>query len=179
MKTDIQLDRSQAEHSPDTLKELIRVLQIADKHSFGLSSLSSPIDLLIDVIVDLILIMRQHLIDGAAFRKNNPGIKFLDRFQDVLGNPKQISFRKKERLLWDPEAKEWILALASTLVQVKTGIRFKDAFMASFEYLISDDFANLQKTKEIGKNLRNKNMKFQRAGRHWYRRQQIRKQKNQ
>lgn len=162
---DILLDSS-------NLRELIRILQIADKHGFGLSQLSSPIDILLNAIIDMILLLKTQLSVGSKFRKNNPGMIFSDKISDALGNPKQILFRKKERLLWDPQASDILLSLASALVLVKNGKSLRKAFMAFSQEILINDIAALEKTQEDSKNLTNRNINSQRASRHWYRRQQ-------
>lgn len=101
----------------ETLKELIRTLQEARK--YGFSSPSSAIELYFEAAIDLNLRISLLLKEGVLGVKNNKHIKFLDYAQDVLGNPKQVSWRKPSRFYWDPIAEKMLHSYSSFLIHLK------------------------------------------------------------
>lgn len=101
----------------DRLKTLIESLQLA--HKMGFSSPSSAIVEYLEASIDLLLRISLLLRRGVPGRRNNKEIIFLDDFQDELGNPKQISFRKKSDFYWEPEATKVLSLLTSFLVHLK------------------------------------------------------------
>lgn len=113
----------------DRLKELISTLQLASKAGF--SSLSSPIEVLLEVAIDLSLLLSNQYSVGKKERISNKEIRFLDDKSDALGNPLQISFRKKRREYWDPQTAKFLKQLASFFVQLKVFSNFREAYMAS------------------------------------------------
>lgn len=101
----------------ERLKELIRLLEIGLK--YGYASNSSPIDILLDLFIEVNLRLAIALNEGRSESWTTPGLRFLDTRQDELGNPKQIRFHKQKRVYWDPLAKEFFQSLASAAVQMK------------------------------------------------------------
>lgn len=86
-------------------------------------------DILLEAFVDLSLTLSSFFEEGFRGSKLNPEIKFLE-VSDELGNPKQVTFRKKERLFWDPQASDFFRSLASVAIGLKKGQSLKAAFMA-------------------------------------------------
>jgi len=101
----------------DRLDELIKALQSAQQ--MGFSSLSSPVDALLETGIDLFLILSSLFTEGAQERIKNPEIKFSRTQVDSLNNPKQIRLRKTQKEFWDPQLSKMFRKLASFLVLVK------------------------------------------------------------
>jgi hypothetical protein len=112
----------------DRLKGLIQTLQFASKTGF--SSLSSPIEFLLEAAIDLSLLLSSQFQEGKLDRISNKEVRFLDNQQDSLGNPKQISFRKKRKMYWDPEASKFLRKLSLFFVHLKNHNPFSRAYMA-------------------------------------------------
>jgi hypothetical protein len=102
----------------DRLKRLIETLQLA--HSMGFSSNSSAVEILLEVAIDTTLQISSLLKEGSLGRRNNKEIRFLDdEVQDELGNSRQISFAKKRKFYWEPEAEDLLRQFTSFLVLLK------------------------------------------------------------
>lgn len=113
----------------DQLDKVIRILTLAKQ--FGFESKSSPISLLFDSGADILLLLANKLEVGTKARRNNPGIKFLENAQDVLGNPKQVKFLKREPAYFDPESAKYLRQIAVLLVELKNRRSLLDAKKAS------------------------------------------------
>lgn len=113
----------------DKVRELIKFLETCLQTGFELST-SSPIDILLDALIDLSLLLKISYKEGGKERKKTPGLKFSERFQDPLGNPRQTKIHFESQIAWDPQAAEFFAALGSLGVRLKNGDSFKGAFMA-------------------------------------------------
>jgi hypothetical protein len=100
----------------ERLKELIQALEKA--YMVGFASQSSPVDLLIDVMIDTSLLLKGFLLEKKDVSKN-PGIKFLETQQDVLGNPKQVQIPELIMDWYNPNASKFFASLAVELVKMK------------------------------------------------------------
>lgn len=118
----------------EKLRLLSQMLRDAEKYGFEFSfeSLgSSPVDVLLEVTTDALLLLRAFYGEGSQGRRASPGIAFLDR-SDELGNPKSIKINIDRERFWDPEAPKFLMELASGFVKLKRGLPVRSAFMALF-----------------------------------------------
>lgn len=127
--------------------------------SFG----SLPIDVLLDAAVDIFLLIGKFLTEGRSSSKKNQGIRFSDKHQDVLGNPKQMKINYPSTYYWDPKAEEVFLQLARALIKVKNHKNIRKTFMVFSENC--DLSSTSRKTRSKNKNL---------SQYHWWRRQRRR-----
>lgn len=95
----------------------------------------SPVEVLLDALIDILLITWRYYQFGSQGLRKNQGLGFSERYQDVLGNPKQFRINFPRTYFWDPNAQEIFLKLASTFVKVKNKESIRDAFMAFSEDL--------------------------------------------
>ncbi len=79
----------------------------------------SPVDIVLDCAIDIMLLLRRMFELGAASQLPNIGIGFSDWEQDVLGNPKQFRITSPSKYYWDPNADEFFTQLAQTFVEIK------------------------------------------------------------
>jgi len=103
----------------DQLERWIQVLTEAKE--IGFSSLSSPIEPLLEVMIDLCLQLKQLLQEGRTTweTRSNKTLKF-SKFQvDSLSNPKVITSEKQRHVAWDPSISFFFKELAETLVRLK------------------------------------------------------------
>lgn len=98
----------------ESLKNVILILQEAEK--YGFSSISSPIEVLLETLVDLLLGLASNLEAGQLERKTNKFLKFDDFSQNELGNPRQIRWNKTRVWLEDPVFAETLREIASLLI---------------------------------------------------------------
>lgn len=155
----------------DRLQDLIEYLQLASKTGF--SSLSSPIEFLLETATDLCLIISSQLKEGMMTRQNNPEIKFSEFQSDDLGNPKQISIRKTSKFIWDPETASFVKKLASFFVLIKKGKILHDSLIESgVSSSLSLRKEQEQKEKKHKKSSSQKNSAY-------YRRQRNKRRENQ
>lgn len=98
------------------------------------SNLFSPIEALLDSVIDILLIMRK-LSAGVQGQRLNQGIGFSDTVQDSLGNPKQFRIAQPSKFYWDPEAEEFFFRLAEALVRVKNQKKIKESFHDFLDFL--------------------------------------------
>lgn len=101
----------------DKLRGLISTLQLAQK--LGYSSTSSPVEYLFDASIDILILLSMELKEGKMPIRKTPELKFSERYQDVLGNPKQIRIERKDPLWFDPEVAKYLRKLASLMVVLK------------------------------------------------------------
>lgn len=89
--------------------------------TFGFSISASPVEPLIEVMVDLSLQLRNLLKEGKSpwQQKLNPELKFLEQ-ADELGNFKSLKLLKPTQPAFEPEVSEWFSRLAQDLIAVKT-----------------------------------------------------------
>jgi hypothetical protein len=116
----------------DKIRDLIKILESGLRVGLEFSA-SSPIDILLEAAIDLSLLLKDTYKEGGKFLKKTPGLKFSERFQDPLGNPKQLRVSFETQVGWDIQASEFFEALASLCVRLKNGDSFKGAFMALME----------------------------------------------
>lgn len=118
----------------DSLKSLIEALKIARLHGF--SSISSPIESLLEAATDICLLLRSSFLEGQRAIKTNPRLKELD-VSDALGNPKMVKIFKRRSTWWSPELSEIFKKLATFFVMVKNNDPSILDFMSNFERKVS------------------------------------------
>jgi hypothetical protein len=151
---------SQVEHLQKMLSEAIDYgYQISFSEKFALSF--SPMDILLDCTIDIILLMRKMFDFGASAQRNTAGIGFSDRYQDVLGNPKQFKITTPSKYYWDPKAADIFMQLAQTFIEIKRQKPVKKSFM---DFLDRIDVRPRPQP-------RGRDSKKKRAVYHWWRRQ--------
>ena len=156
----------------DKVTEFVALLKEAVKYGFEISFDEnsyfdfSPVDILLDSMIDILLIMRKLFDLGSTGPRKNQGIGFSDRFQDVLGNPKQFRINFARDYFWDPEAYEFLMQLASVFISVKRHKTFRKAFMAFVEVMSLTSGSTEPKKKRRSK-----------ANYHYQRRQSSRKRR--
>lgn len=84
----------------ESLERLISILRSAQKAGFN--SLSSPIEVLWDTLIDFVLVLSTKMEEGSLSLRQNPALKELP-VRDELGNPKMIKITPQRRFIWDPE----------------------------------------------------------------------------
>jgi hypothetical protein len=123
----------------------------------------SPIDILLDSVIDIFLILRKMFSEGSTSSKPNIGIGFSDVSQDVLGNPKQFRITYPGKYYWDPLAEELFFQLAETFVKIKNQESLKQSFHDFVEFLGFNPHRKVRTSKQK-----------RRANFFWWRRQQRR-----
>ena len=113
----------------DRLDFLIRSLTQAKK--FGFSSLSSPVEILLEAGTDLLLVLSNNFERGRKSLPLNAEIGFSQDFQDALGNPKQFRIQRKNPVWLDPQIAQYLRKMASFLVAVKNRQSLPKALKAS------------------------------------------------
>lgn len=110
------------------IDSLIEVLLQAKTIGFSISS--SPIEPLLEVMVDLSLKLQEAFQEGRAWEaRTNKLLKFSTTDVDSLGNPKVITSEKPRTIAWDPSSSLFFKELAQTLVRLKTTKRLpKDLY---------------------------------------------------
>jgi len=103
----------------DQLDRWIQVLTEAKQ--VGFSSLSSPVEPLLEVMIDLCLQLKQLLQEGTVAweTRSNKSLKFSEFQVDALSNPKVIRSEKQRHVAWDPSISFFFKELAETLVRLK------------------------------------------------------------
>lgn len=124
----------------------------------------SPVDVVLDSAIDILLILRRMFEEGATAARKNAGLGFSEIYSDPLGNPKQFKISFPSKYYWDPSAKEIFYGLAQTFVRIKNQESIKESFHDFFE----EYFVHPSSTK------RSKVPMKVRAQYHWWRRQQRR-----
>lgn len=171
-----------------SLKNLLDLYMEAYNQGFELfesSSLeSSPVDILFETVIDLLLLIKKQFALGSRGSINNPSLIFSRRYSDALGNPKQIRITKESKMFWDPHAKETLLAMVSFFVRCKRGDSFEDSFMESFKdlkFAKPPAFVRLALDRERDKlyirDTSERKKVVSRASYHWRRREQRRSKK--
>lgn len=103
----------------DRLEFLIKTLQRGLK--YGFKTPSSPILPLLEVLIDLCLHLKYQFDEVQVTWEGhkNPGLRFLEDEQDVLGNPKQIKVHYPSKLAWiNPELGDYFADLASEVAYI-------------------------------------------------------------
>jgi hypothetical protein len=157
------------------LRNLIATLQTALK--YGFESSSSPIEILFEVVVDLILQISESLTLGVQSLKANEGIKFLENApQDALGNTRSIRIREVRKFLWDPAAAQEVKQTALDLVALKNRLLGKGSKRASIPVVRSISVKKLSSLAST-KIHKNKAQEFVQKNKQiaYYRRQRKRK----
>jgi len=109
----------------ERLQDLQRLLKEAIQYGYEVSYKEdslfgfSPIQILLDSLIDILIITGKMFDLGAQGPMKNPGLMFSEREQDVLGNPKQIRINFPRDYYWDPKAQEIFLQLAAAFVEIK------------------------------------------------------------
>jgi len=103
----------------DLLGQTILILEEA--RTQGFSSLSSPVEPLLEVMVDLCLQLKQLLQEGTITweRRSNKTLKFSNFQVDALSNPKVITSEKRRSIAWNPSISFFFEELAKTLIRLK------------------------------------------------------------
>jgi len=88
----------------------------------GFSTLSSPVEPLLEVMVDLSLQLKNLLQEGTVTweTRSNKSLKFSEFEVDALSNPKVIRSEKQRNTAWDPSISFYFKELAETLIRLKT-----------------------------------------------------------
>jgi len=148
----------------------------------------SPVDILLDCAVDLVLLLRRTFQIGAFARQKNPEVRFTEdldltdrnapwldsvEFHERHINPamalhtmKSIKFRQPSNYYWDPTADEYFTALAQTFIEIKNSKPVKTSFHEMFEQM------GFKKTSRIS-NIRGYHNKAK-ARYQWWRRRERR-----
>jgi hypothetical protein len=130
--------------------------------SFG----SLPIDICLEMAVDLMLLLRSLIANGSQTRARNKGLMFSEEYQDTLGNPKQIVLNYPSKFIWDPRAEDYFFRLAKTFISIKDGKDLQSSFMELGDFLGLSSKKNVS-SKSMPKGKRNDSKKTQ----YWWRRQ--------
>lgn len=139
--------------------------------SRGYSVQSSPVDLLLESILDLALILKREFFEGSFARKLNPSLRFSKRYQDPLGNPKQIKFQKSSKFYQDDQAADFFEGLALVIKLIKEQKPVKAAFMAGFRDLFLSLDIKIKRLEQIS----NEEEKLRRQKSKFFYRRQIRR----
>lgn len=130
------------------LEGLIDALKTA--RSAGFFSESSPVDVLLEIIIDSILSLKNALKEGAKERTFNPELRFLENFRDELGNTKSIRIKKTPRVRYDPESERFLNQIISFFVLLKTDKRsVAQVFMTCFAPFFKSSFSEPPKDEHI------------------------------
>lgn len=102
----------------DQIKFQIEIL--TEALNMGFASPSSPVEPLFEVVIDLLLKLRNQLQEGLSFwhGRKNPAIKFLD-VADELANPKSIKIWDRREPAWDPRICQFIEQIVLDLTKIK------------------------------------------------------------
>jgi hypothetical protein len=79
----------------------------------------SPVDIMLDCAVDILLILREMFEQGSRAAAKNAGLGFSQVYSDPLGNPKQFKISFPSNYYWDPHAKDYFYGLAQTFIEIK------------------------------------------------------------
>ena len=141
------LDRDQIKFQIEILTEALNM---------GYSSPSSPVEPLIEVVIDLLLKLGNVLQEGRAFWKGrkNPSIKFLD-FADELANPKSIKIWDRRESAWNPELAKYFKQVALDLTKIKRFHELPEHLYCSDQSVKRKDKVN-QKTYHFYRRTRNR-----------------------
>lgn len=149
MKETSNIEQSFLEEAITRINSLVMILQ-SGLHA-GMSITVSPIEPLVDAMIDISLIIGTLISKGAPWKDSaNKDIKFIDSFDkrvfeqsgirvgttDALGNPQQVKFRKPKGWLQSIEAGRWFRQLSRILVSIKQGLPSRD-FMSHIEKLLT------------------------------------------
>jgi hypothetical protein len=157
----------------ETLKSLIETLQMAQK--YGFSSTSSPIEPLLEAGTDLMLLLGKLFAQGRAPLRKNPELRFLEKYSDPLGNPKQITLYKRGPAYWDPESAKFLRKIATFLVALKRRQSFSEALKSSELTVVVGSKTSEKKSQKPTLNLKEKRLEFRKKQQAYYRRQSKRK----
>lgn len=115
----------------DELSQLIETLKSAQAMGFSLGS--SPVEPLIEVMVDLALQIRKSLKEGSVFweKRSNKILKFSKTEVDALNNPKVIRSEVQRHLAWDPQISNFFGEIAQNLILVKRTHQLPDHLYCS------------------------------------------------
>lgn len=104
----------------DLLDSWIEILQRAK--TVGFSTLSSPVEPLLEVMVDLSLQLKNLLQEGRVTweARSNKSLKFSQFQVDALANPKVIRSEKQRHSAWDPSISTFFEETAKILIALKT-----------------------------------------------------------
>lgn len=152
----------------NSLESLIEALSKAKK--YGFESLSSPVEVLLEAEIDLLLLLSKFLKEGKESLHENPELRFSRDFVDSLGNPKQIRIHNVKPIWFDPETADFLKQLASFFVAIKSRLSFGEAVTASALKVVRPISAQkeLKRPQRINKKaLHRKNTNFQ-----YYKRQE-------
>lgn len=99
----------------------IETLTRAKAAGFSMLS-SSPVEPLLEVMVDMSLQLKNLLQEGRVTweARSNKSLKFSQFQVDALANPKVISSEKQRHTAWDPSISFFFQELAQTLILLKT-----------------------------------------------------------
>lgn len=94
---------------------------LSEAKKFGFSFTSSPVELLLELMVDLALKLRTQFKEGSTTweARRNEGLKFSETQVDALNNPKVLKIRYVQKQAWDPQLSLFFEKLAETLIKVK------------------------------------------------------------
>lgn len=149
----------------DLLNVWIDILQRAK--TVGFSTLSSPVEPLLEVMVDLCLQLKQLLQEGRVpwEARSNKSLKFSQFQVDALANPKVISSERQRHSAWDPSISFFFQELAQTLIALKTKHKLPEHLYCKGSYAGSSKQNQEPFPKQTGK------------GYHFRRRTRLRKKK--
>jgi hypothetical protein len=101
------------------LEELIAIL--IEAKNIGFSARSSPIEPLLELMIDLSLKLKNLFEFGETkwTGKKNPVIKFSEKFVDSLGNPKQITLWFAKERAQSPQLAQYFGKLAEEILLIK------------------------------------------------------------
>lgn len=104
---------------PEELSFLVETLRSALSRAYSISS--SPVEPLIEVMVDIALQLKKTLKEGLVpwELKSNKSLKFSETKVDSLANPLVISTEKQRHTAWDPQLSNFFGELAKDLILVK------------------------------------------------------------
>lgn len=153
----------------DDLIELLKMTKIS-----LLSFRSSPVDVLTQLAVDLIIRLKKAYYDEAPMKGDpNPTIYFDERFSDPLGNIKQKEFTRYELRAWSPPMEKFLFHLAIFFSRsLKKDFKFQEDFHGLLkslnEFLPPGSFS--QKSNSAEKNKKNITNKKNNSNYWYYRR---------
>ncbi len=107
---------------PDWEERLKTTVQtLSEALQLGFSIRSSPVEPLLEVLVDLALQLKYLLQEGFVTweAKSNKLLKFSKTDVDVLNNPKVLTSEVQRHVAWDPQLSNFFGELAQTLVSIK------------------------------------------------------------
>lgn len=107
-----------------SLNEFLQIMKEAQKYGYEISDESSyfgssPIEVLLESMVDILLLLKDYFRLGVLGKKRNTGLRFSQRYSDPLGNPKQIKISYPQDFFFDPDAEEFFTALALCFIAIR------------------------------------------------------------